>query len=101
MSQWEGNLAESEANKHDREAVVRLYRTWTSSLIFEARYRPQGKQNVLTLWEFAFESDKKIYSSGDVNHELELYAKVLRQCILDVIAERSQCDKPHKPHNAL
>lgn len=67
---------------------MRLYRTWTSSLIFEARYRPQGKEKLLTLNEFAFESDKKVYQSSDLKHELGEYGVVLQVCILALILQR-------------
>ncbi|KAK9900062.1 hypothetical protein P389DRAFT_192358 [Cystobasidium minutum MCA 4210] len=84
---WEGNLSDSKANANAKEVVVRLYRTWTSSLIYEARYRPQGQDNTLSLYEFAFESDKKVYHSAELEEELKQYQAVLR-LLLDTISSR-------------
>jgi hypothetical protein len=68
---------------------VRLYRTWTGSLIYEARYRPAAAhEELLTLYEFAYESNKKLYQHGDTQDELSKYEVLLKSHILDLIKTR-------------
>lgn len=48
------------------------------------------------LYEFAFESDKKVCQSDDLQNELQQYERVLRDCILALIKERkSRSDSKH------
>lgn len=84
-----GNLTNSNANAAAGEVVVRLYRTWTSHLVYEARYRPSGEHGKLRLHEFAWETDANIYNgNGQFREELESYQTILHNAILDVIIRK-------------
>lgn len=84
--QWMGNLTDSKANASHNEVVIRLYRSWTGKLVFEARYRPVSLGGLPTMYEFAYESDKEVYNSGGTfADELRSYDSVLKHSILDVI----------------
>lgn len=87
LTQWEGNATDSIANEDAKEVVVRLYRTWTSYLIYEARYRPD-QEGILRLHEFAYETDRERYNCQDPATEIGSYTTILNNAILGIIKKR-------------
>ena len=84
-----GNLTDSKANSKAGEVVIRLYRTWSNHLIYEARYRPTGEQGKLALHEFAWETNKEIYNgSAAFVSELQSYHGILHGAVLEVIMRK-------------
>lgn len=78
LSQWMGNLSDSAANRQHGERVVRLYRSWTGSLIYEVRYRPHESGTHLQMCEFAVENKKNVYQRlGTVEEEIEDYKSLV------------------------
>lgn len=86
QQQWMGNLADSVANASARERVVRLYRSWTGHLIYEARYRPTLDDGItFALHEFAYEGDINVYNGGQgMEAELETYAGILGAVLREI-----------------
>jgi hypothetical protein len=67
------------------ERVVRLYRSWTGTLIWEVRYRPTPDK-ALKMHEFAVEGDKKDYvGSEDLKTMLSEYNEILEDCLLKIL----------------
>ena len=91
--QWVGNLTDSTANASKSERVARLYRSWTSALIFEARYRPASGNNAngkLVLHEFAHEGDPATYNQPGTTgvEQAKEYQEILEGQVLNVIMAR-------------